>query len=93
MSCCGEELKNVYRFGQNEPIKFVNVEGRNIILDGNHRTALNFALRKQFTRAEEVQLPFGTFRNNTDVLESVIPRIQVTQSSAVRFFRRPGENR
>ncbi len=88
----GAGLKDAYRYGQNDPIKFYSIGERNIILDGNHRTALaeRFFKQTHIDGQRVTSLPYNGFRSVDDVLNSPLPtRSEVTNSSAIRHFRRP----
>ena|GEM_PF-5499906 len=81
-----ENAASIFNNGIKDPVKFTEIGGTNYILDGNHRTALSYLFNRDMVPAQRVSLPFGQFKTEADVLESAIPRAQVLNSSAVRYF-------
>lgn len=61
---------DIVQNGVREPIKYVVYQGEKFVVDGHHRLKAARDLRLREVPVEEVQLPFGGYRDADDLINT-----------------------
>lgn len=66
MTCCGRLVKDIKENGVNETVKIVEHDGKNYVVDGNHRTVAARSLGLDSIPIEKVELPYLGYKTIED---------------------------